>query len=148
MRVFRTLRRPLALLVLSSLIALVGACGANSDPDTATTAIDGVRVISVDAASDLFENQPEDLVVLDVRTPEEFQESRLADAVMIDFYEPDFADRIADLDRDVPYLLYCRSGNRSAGARDIMEDLGFTDVSDIDGGIAAWLEAGQPTIAG
>lgn len=133
--------RLVALLVVFSFASLVGACG--SDAET------GVRVVSLDAAYDmLFEDKPEDLVVIDVRTPEEFRANRLPDAVLIDIYEPDFQARIAELDRDVPYLLYCRSGNRSQQARQIMEDLGFRDVADVEGGMVAWLEDGKPFVTG
>jgi len=65
---------------------------------------------------------------------------------MIDFYEDDFADQIADLDPDVPYLVYCRSGNRSGQTAAIMEELGFADVSDVDGGIVSWFDSGLPTV--
>lgn len=123
------------------LIALASAaCGGGDGP---------IRVISPDDANAmLFENPPEDLVVLDVRTFEEFQQARLPEAVMIDYYQPDFAAQLAQLDRDVPYLLYCRTGNRSGETRAIMEDLGFTNVSDIDGGIADWLDQGHPFVQG
>lgn len=129
-----------ALLILSSFVALVGACGTDEEA--------GVRVVSTESAHDLFENPPADLVVLDVRTPEEFAEAHLEGAILIDIYEPDFEARVAELDRDVPYLLYCRSGNRSQTARDIMDDLGFSDVSDIDGGISAWISDGYPVVTG
>ncbi len=95
----------------------------------------------------ILADAPDDLVVLDVRTPEEFAEGHLADATLIDIYEADFADRIAELDPDVPYVVYCRSGNRSGQAVELMGELGFTDVTDIDGGILAWNAAGLP-IAG
>jgi rhodanese-related sulfurtransferase len=65
---------------------------------------------------------------------------------MLDFYAPDFADRLAQLDPDVPYLIYCRSGNRSGQTLALMEDLGFTDVADVDGGILAWGDAGLPVV--
>lgn len=135
-----SVHRVVGVFVLATLVTLVGACGADVEA--------GVRVIPVDDASALFQDQPDDLIVLDVRTPEEFDAARLGGAVMIDFYEEDFADRIADLDRDAPYLLYCRSGNRSGSTRAIMEDLGFTNVSDIEGGINAWLAAEQPVVSG
>ena len=124
--------------LLLSVIALVAACG--NDTSTAT----GIRVAPVADAAEVFENQPDDLVVLDVRTPDEFNAGHLDGAIMIDFYEADFRAQIAELDRDVPYLLYCRSGNRSGSTADIMADLGFSDVIDIDGGINAWQAAGQP----
>jgi rhodanese-related sulfurtransferase len=131
------------MVVVAALVAIVVSCGGDAEADS------GIRVISPESANDiLFENPPEDLVVLDVRTPDEFRGARLPDATLIDIYEPDFAERIAELDRDVPYLLYCRTGNRSGQARAIMEDLGFTDVADVDGGIAAWLDAGLPFVTG
>ena len=74
-----------------------------------------------------------DLVGLDVRTAGEFDAGRLPEAQLLDFYRDDFADRLAELDRDARYLLYCRSGNRSAETRSLMEDLGFADVRNIEG---------------
>ncbi len=91
---------------------------------------------------------PADLVVLDVRTPEEFAEGHLEGAVLVDFYDADFADQLAALDPDVLYLLYCRSGNRSGETLGVMEQLGFTSVADIDGGIIAWAGAGLPITGG
>lgn len=133
----RSIKQSACIVLALSFVALVAACGGDNS---------GVRVVPVDDAAAIFENQPEDLVVLDVRTPQEFNEGHLDGAVMIDFYESDFAARISELDRDVPYLLYCRSGNRSGSAADIMKDLGFTDVTDIDGGITSWVGAGQPVV--
>ena len=133
----RRFQRSVAIALLTSLATLVGACGA----DTET----GVRAVSPnDAFAVVFENPPEGLVVLDVRTPEEFVSQRLPNATMIDFYSPDFAQQIASLDRETPYLLYCRSGNRSGQAADLMTELGFTDVQEVDGGIVSWLDAGHP----
>ncbi len=85
--------------------------------------------------------------MLDVRTPEEFASGHLAGAVNLDFYAPSFADDLAALDREAPYLLYCRSGNRSGQAREMMRSLGFAEVHEIAGGINAWVEAGLPVVA-
>lgn len=87
-----------------------------------------------------------DVIVLDVRTPEEFADGHLEGAVMIDFYSPDFADQLGELDPTKSYVLYCRSGNRSGQTTEIMSDLGFTDVADVDGGILAWTAAGLPVV--
>lgn len=102
----------------------------------------GIRVASADSVDSLLASPPDGLVVIDVRTPEEFAEGHLPNADMIDFYAPDFADRIGDLDRDVPYVIYCRSGSRSGQTRQLMEQLGFSDVVDLDGGVLAWSDAG------
>jgi len=156
------LRRPLAIVVVGSQLALLGGCGADTATANGTAAVNetavannsapaappGIRLVTVDDAAATLENPPDDLVVLDVRTIEEFEQARLADATMIDFYQSDFAEQLADLDRDQPHLLYCRSGNRSGQTRAIMEDLGFTNVADIDGGINAWTAQGEAVVSG
>jgi rhodanese-related sulfurtransferase len=114
----------------------------------AAAAISGISTISVDAAAAITDNPPDDLVVLDVRTPEEFAEGHLEGAVLVDFYAADFADQLAALDTDVPYLVYCRSGNRSGQALGMMEQLGFASAVDVDGGIVAWADAGLPVTTG
>ena len=83
--------------------------------------------------------------MLDVRTPEEFAEGHVEGATLIDFYEPDFAERIAALDRDATYVVYCRSGNRSATAATRMRAEGL-DVLD-GGALTDMEEAGWPVEA-
>ncbi len=83
-------------------------------------------------------------MLLDVRTPEEFAAGKIAGSENIDFYEAAFADSIAALDRDASYVVYCRSGNRSGQTLELMRQLGFTDVTDVSGGIVAWQEVGLP----
>lgn len=87
-------------------------------------------------------------VVLDIRTPEEFAEGRVEGAINIDFYAGDFAVRIAALDRDATYVVYCRSDSRSGQAMDLFRDLGFAAVHEIDGGILSWIQAGLPVVDG
>ena len=136
MRMLRTLSSLLLCLAL-----LATACGGDtSEPGE-------LRLVSVQEGAEIQAEPPSDLVILDVRTPEEFAEGHLEGAVMIDFYDLDFADQLAELDPDVPYLLYCRSGNRSGQTLALMEELGFTDVADVDGGINQWQAAGLPVVA-
>ncbi len=108
----------------------------------------GLRLISPEEGAALQASPPADLVILDVRTPEEFAEGHLEGAVLVDFYDEDFADQLAGLDPDVPYLLYCRSGNRSGQTLAMMSGLGFADVADVDGGIVAWTADGHALIEG
>ncbi len=102
----------------------------------------GVRVVTPTDAAAIAENPPSDLVILDVRTAEEYAEGHLDGATVIDFYADDFADQIGELDPSVPYLLYCRSGSRSGQAAALMAELEFVDVADVDGGILAWADNG------
>jgi rhodanese-related sulfurtransferase len=134
--------------VLAFAAAILSACG-DGDSTAETSAANGrpgVVVVEPAEAMAVIEEGDPDLVVLDVRTPEEFAEAHIADAILIDIYEPDFADRIAELDRSVPYVLYCRSGNRSEEARNLMDELGFEEVYDVAGGIVGWAEAGLPVV--
>jgi rhodanese-related sulfurtransferase len=129
--------------VVESSEMAAGATIADGAPE-----ISGISTISVDAAAAITANPPDNLVVLDVRTPEEFAEGHLEGAVLVDFYAADFAEQLAALDTDVPYLVYCRSGNRSGQALGVMEQLGFTSAVDVDGGIVAWTDAGFPVTTG
>ena len=142
------MRRFVIALVVPALALTAVACGEDTvDPPAAAEgpAIARQAAWSTSStAAGILADAPDDLVVLDVRTPEEYAEGHVADATLIDFYEPDFADRIAELDPDVPYVVICRSGNRSSQAVALMRDLGFGDVTDVDGGIVAWTAAGLP----
>jgi phage shock protein E len=84
--------------------------------------------------------------LLDIRTPEEYAQGRLKDSQLMDFYAPDFAERLGKLDKGAKYLIYCRSGKRSGKALETMAGLGFTQARDIEGGINAWIAAGLPTV--
>ena len=138
-------------------LAVLTACGSDepntdsgSDATAAPTAevATGFSTVSADDAAAVLADAPDELVVLDVRTPEEYAEGHLEGAVLVDFYDADFADQLGELDPDVPYLVYCRSGNRSGQTLPLMEQLGFGSASDIDGGILAWADAGLPIVAG
>jgi len=147
-------------LLVVGLLALT-ACGSDSDttsqPTDDTASVEAGSVVGpadpfgfttiapVDAAAEI-DTGPDDLVVLDVRTPEEFAEGHLDGALLVDFYSDDFAEQLAELDPDVPYVVYCRSGNRSGQTLPIMEQLGFASASDVDGGIVAWEGAGLPIV--
>ena len=72
-----------------------------------------------------------DAVIIDVRTPSEFAAGHLPDAQLIDFNAGELEAAIAELDPEGEYFVYCRSGNRSGQAVAIMEDAGFTNVTDL-----------------
>ncbi len=145
-------RFALAGAVLAMVLLLsIAACG-NGDESVdqaATTPAAtqaSIQVVDPDVALELIENPPGALTIIDVRTPEEFEAGHLADAVLIDIYRDDFTQQLDALDRTTPYVIYCRSGNRSEQARQIMVDLGFSNVTDIAGGYQAWEAAGHPTV--
>ena len=80
----------------------------------------------------------EGVVILDVRTPGEFAEGYIEGARSIDFYREDFVNEIATLDRNAIYAVYCRSGKRSGKAIEIMQEAGFHNLFNLDGGIIDW----------
>jgi len=71
--------------------------------------------------------------VIDVRTPAEYSEGHLDGAVNIDVQDPNFGTILSQLPTDGEYVVYCRSGNRSAQAVEIMKASGFTHVADAGG---------------
>lgn len=85
-----------------------------------------------------------DAVVLDVRTPDEWEKGHLANATFIDFYQGDFADKVAQLDKERTYIVYCAVGGRSAQAANQMRDMGFTHIINMKGGIKDWQREGLP----
>jgi rhodanese-related sulfurtransferase len=85
-----------------------------------------------------------DAVILDVRTPREFQSGYIKGAVNVDINGPDFDKKIAELDRNKTYLIYCASGARSARACGKMARMNFTKLVNLRGGIIAWRKAGMP----
>jgi len=130
-------RRFLALAVLA-LVAVfaIAACDSGESSDAA-----GAYTVKADEAVEMIESG--ERTVIDVRTPAEFDAGHVVGALNIDVNGPDFSDRIAELDADDPYLVYCRSGNRSAIAASQMEDAGFKDIADA-GGLADLAQAGAP----
>ena len=79
-----------------------------------------------------------DVQLIDVRTPAEYNEGYIENAILIDYKAEDFKDKIQILDREKPVYMYCRSGRRSAFASTILKDLGFKEVVDLEGGYLAW----------
>lgn len=84
--------------------------------------------------------------LLDIRTIDEFNAGHIKGAKEIDYYQTQaFSDYLDTLDKSKKYLIYCHTGNRSGLALDIFRQKGFTNVSDLQGGYAAWTVAGLPT---
>jgi phage shock protein E len=74
-------------------------------------------------------------VVIDARTPTEYEAGHLPNSVLIDFNAADFIENIGKLDRESHYFLYCRTGNRTGKALLAMQALGFKNVYHLKGGV-------------
>lgn len=127
-----------------SLLALILALSVLVTACSSDTRTQSIELVSPADAAQVIADDPAGLVVLDLRTLEEFNEARLADAIMVDFYADDFADQLDTLNKDAPYVVYCRTGNRSSEAVKTMKDLGFVEVYEVDGGIVNWYDQGYP----
>ncbi len=124
--------------LLAATVLFVGGCR----PD----ALQAPQLILPQDAAALMETNAggSGLILLDVRTPEEFAQNRIAGAMLFDYRGPDFQEGLAQLDRSRTYLVYCRTGNRSSYAVRIMAEMGFAHVYDLDGGIVLWQAQGFP----
>ncbi len=96
-----------------------------------------------------------DAVLVDLREPEErAQQGSIPGAVhaprgMLEFYaDPTSAYHRPEFAPDRRVILHCASGGRSALAADTLQQMGYTNVAHLDGGIRAWKEAGQPVEGG
>jgi rhodanese-related sulfurtransferase len=87
-------------------------------------------------------------VVLDIRTPREFQDGHIEGAVNIDYRSPTFGTDLDRLNKTKTYFVYCRIGRRSGEALGIMIQKGFTSIYRIPGDIVAWVAAGLPLVKG
>ena len=111
---------------------------------------DSTRILAVSAkeAADLIDkhNGDSNFAILDIRTPGEFQSGHLQSAILIDFYSQTFVDRLRQLDKGKKFLIYCRTGNRSARSLEIFRKLQFQKVYHMANGISTWNYEGFPVV--
>ncbi|MEV8268008.1 rhodanese-like domain-containing protein [Microbacterium sp. NPDC076911] len=86
---------------------------------------------STTSASDATPELSDDTIILDVRTQEEYDAGHLEGAQLLDFNGGEVAAAIPTLDPDAEYLVYCRSGNRAGQAIALMEEAGFSDLTNL-----------------
>ncbi len=132
--------------VLMTGIFVVGCSNntTNTAQDTPLFArYENIRVASVDEYKQLAESG--NYTIIDLRTAEELLPENggkiFEEAINIDFYDPNFDQKIEQLDRTKGYLTYCRSGNRSGQALEVFREKGFMEVIDLQGGKISWDKA-------
>ena len=108
----------------------------------------GLETISPKEANALIQNEKDspDFVILDIRTPREFNTGHLEGAALIDFYSNDFLKKMQALDKNKTYLIYCRSANRSTKAFSLVKDMGFKSLYNLNQGIIGWEQHGYAII--
>lgn len=85
-----------------------------------------------------------DFIILDVRTSEEYSDGHIENSLNLDYMSELFKEEVGKLDKSKTYLVHCRSGRKSEAASKIMEQIGFMNIYELDGGIQAWEETGFP----
>lgn len=80
-----------------------------------------------------------DFILIDVRSPQEYNDGYIKNAININYYDSDFSEQLDKLDKDKTYLIYCRSGNRSRRALEKMQDLKFKKVYHLKNGYSSWV---------
>lgn len=121
--------------LLLSLLALLSAAMLASAADS--------QNVTPDQAEKLLKEK-KDVVVLDVRTPEEFKSGHIAGAKNVDFQSDDFKKQVAALDKSKTYLVHCAAGGRSSRALKVLDENKIGQVYHMDAGFSGWKEAGKP----
>jgi rhodanese-related sulfurtransferase len=104
---------------------------------TSAQSSDAISVLNKNQFAEAIQGKK--VVLVDVRTPEEYSEGFIEGAINIDYFnQQSFIKQISALDKKEPVYLYCRSGNRSMKAARQLVSLGFEKVYDLAGGYMAW----------
>jgi rhodanese-related sulfurtransferase len=102
--------------------------------------------MNLDSVAFEAKTQEPGVVILDVRTKEEFEEGHIANAININVESDTFLSEIAKLDKSKTYAVYCRSGRRSADAVAKMSNEEFISLANLNGGVIDWANAGLPLV--
>ena len=94
-----------------------------------------VELVGVEFSKELIKKQ---IKIIDVRTPKEFNQGHIENAININFKSSNFIKSISKLNKDTSFLIYCKSGNRSGKASKIMDSIGFYKIYDLKGGYINW----------
>ena len=135
-------RRP-SIWMVTLLVLLLGTSVCMASEDKA--ALQTISPRHFKALLDRHQGDP-DVVLLDVRTPKEFEDGHIEGALLFDYYSSDYVKRLQVLDRGKTYLIYCRSGNRSGKSLAIFEKLGFRRAYHMDSGVIGWSREKYPLV--
>ncbi len=141
-------RLPAARLPLLAVLIAAGLVLAGCGQSTPATIDQVIEDIEIQAAFEMIQQEANNpnFTLLDLRTPEEIADGYIEGADNIDFYDEDFREQLDELDKGRKYVIYCRSGGRSGKTREMMRELGFTEVYNTLGGINEWRAAGLPVV--
>lgn len=134
-----------ATLVLLFVALFSGGCEGGAETGDTPDSRGAFIPIEVDAAAaDAVRKEDSSIVVLDIRTPEEFAAGHLPGAVNVDFRSDDFERSLSALEREKTYLVHCESGGRSGEAMEVFDRLGFRDILHLRSGFRDWKDSRFP----
>lgn len=132
-------------LILTLTALLLVNCKQNTESSSTKTAtelkVTTVQTIAPAEFAEALSKEP-NAQLIDVRSPKEFDSDHLEGAVNIDYNSPEFKSEIEKLDKSKPTFVYCLSGGRSASAIQTMKELGFTNLTELEGGMLKWRNSG------
>ena len=114
----------------------LGACQSNTNTAETPTDIVSLR-LDKPSFAEKIKTMP-NAKLIDVRTPEEFQQGAIDGAINIDFNGTDFEKQLSQLDKNQPTLIYCQAGGRSGKALKKMRSMGFQEVYELKSGYRSW----------
>jgi adenylyltransferase/sulfurtransferase len=125
---------------ITELIDYEQFCGIRGEEPAAAASPAEITPLELNALMD----RGEALFLLDVRNPEEIAICRIAGSTVIPL--PALAERLGELDRSVPMVVHCKSGARSAKAIALLKQHGFSRLTNLSGGILAWIKDVDPSL--
>ena len=134
--------------ILVSILASASFFGCNKKESIASVENSVYENITPKKAKDMIRANSgnESFIILDIRTPEEYETGYIEGAVNTDYYSDTFRKNLSKMQKNRTYLVYCRSGNRSGKTFEIMKELGFEQVYNMTGGMNDWMAEGFPVI--
>jgi rhodanese-related sulfurtransferase len=93
-----------------------------------------------------LQNQNANLIILDVRTPEEIMGGKIQGAVVLDYMKADFERQVLEFDKSKTIVAYCATGYRSGEAVNYMRAQGFSNAFNLSGGVVTWQRKGYPLV--
>lgn len=140
------MKQRIFILFLIIIVALISGCGQQATPAPATSANSEIDLATLPALLDpATVNQLRDradVLLIDVREQAEYNEGHIPGITLIPMGE--IPGRLAEIPKDKTVVVTCRSGNRSSQVASYLQQQGFTNIHDLQGGIVAWQQAGLP----
>ena len=146
-----TLKRYGIMAILALSLALPGPPQSLAAEQRATAKDGKTIIIKILAPKDAFEllkqnKDNQNFVILDIRTPEEFESGYIEGAVNMNYHSEAFVADLDKLDKTKTYFVYCRTGRRSRDAVGIMVQQGFSTIYRVQGDIVRWKKESLPVI--